>query len=62
MDFDSKAQGIKVVNGVDLLAPFHYMDGVPSGKLGIIRNKGKSSKPYFNNLGIEKEMTLVYEE
>ena len=62
MDIDESVQGIKVVNGIDLLGPYHYLDDIPPGKLGVVRNKGTASKPYFDNLGIEKEMTLVYEE
>lgn len=61
MDIDETVFGIKVVNGVNLLAPYHYNKDLPQGKLGVVRNNGTSSKPYFDNIGIEKEMTLVYE-
>ena len=62
MDIDESIQGIKVVNGIDLLGSYHYLDDIPSGKLGVVRNKGNASKPYFDTFGIENEMTLVYEE
>ena len=62
LDVDEIVQGIKVVNGTDLLEPYHYNDDLPPGKLGVVRNSGRESKPFFDNFGIEKEMTLVYEE
>lgn len=62
MDINDTVHGIKVVNGIDLLEPFHYNENIPPGKLGVVRNSGRDSKPFFNNFGIEKEMTLVYEE
>jgi len=54
--------GLKIVNGIDLLEPYHYIDELPPGKLGVVRNSGTKSKPGFSNFGIGKEMTLVYEE
>ena len=62
MDIDETVQGIKVVNGIDLLGSFHHNDDIPPGKLGVVRNSGRDSKPFFDNFGIEKAMTLVYEE
>ena len=62
LNIDETVLGIKVVNGVDLLASYHYNDDIPPGKLGAVRNKGRTSKPFFDNFGIEKEITLVYEE
>ncbi len=55
-------EGIKIVNGIDLLGSFHYIDELPPGKLGVVRNSGTASKPGFDNFGIGKEMTLVYDE
>lgn len=62
LDIDSTIFGIKVVNGVDLFAPYHYNDAIPPGKLGAVRNKGRTSKPFYDNFGIEKEITLTYIE
>lgn len=62
MDIDETIQGVKVVNGIDLLAPYSYIDNLPTGKLGAYRNSGKTSKPDFFNFGVDKEVTLVYEE
>lgn len=62
LDIDRTVQGIKIVNGIDLLAPYKYMDNLPAGKLGARRNTGRSSKPGFFNFGIDKEVTLIYEE
>lgn len=62
MRIDDTIDGIKLVNGIDLLGPYHYIDELPPGKLGIVRNSGTSSKPNFNNLGINLETTLRYEE
>ncbi len=62
MNLDDVLLGIKLVNGIDLLGPYHYLSTVPPGKLGIVRNKGTLSKPGFFSLGIEKEMTMRYEE
>lgn len=61
-DIGEILKGIKVVNGIDLLGPYHYNEDLPPGKLGVFRNKGTASKPAFLNFGIDKEMTLVYEE
>lgn len=62
MNLDDVLLGVKLVNGIDLLGPYHYLSTVPPGKLGIVRNKGTLSKPGFFSLGIEKEMTMRYEE
>jgi hypothetical protein len=62
LDIDETVKGIKVVNGIDLLESFHYNENIPPGKLGVVRNSGRDSKPFFDNFGIEKAMTLVYEE
>lgn len=53
--------GIKIVNGIDLFSAYKYIDELPPGKLGAVRNTGSSSKPVFNNFGIGREITLVYE-
>lgn len=62
MNLDETLVGIKLVNGIDLLGPYHYLDTIPPGKLGIERRKGTLSKPGFFNLGIGKEMSMTYEE
>jgi len=62
LDIDDTIQGIKIVNGIDILDPYHYNNNLPPGKLGAFRNKGTKSKPSFFNFGIEKEITLLYEE
>lgn len=54
--------GIKLVNGIDILEPYHYIDSLPPGKLGCVRNSGTSSKPGFDNFGIGEEVTFRYEE
>ncbi len=61
-DIDDNLKGVKLVNGIDLLEPYQYNEDLPPGKLGVVRNKGTDSKPGFFNFGIDKEMTLVYEE
>jgi len=61
MQIDDKVQGIKLVNGIDLLAPYHHIDGLPTGKLGVVRSTGTDSKPYFDNIGIGNTMSLAYE-
>jgi hypothetical protein len=62
LDLDQTLFGIKIVNSIDLFSPYHYNDDVPPGKLGAAINKGRSSKPFFDNFGIEKEITLAYIE
>ena len=62
MNIDDTIHGLKVVNGIDILRGYHYMDELPPGKLGAFRNSGRSSKPGFLNFGIGKEITLRYEE
>lgn len=62
LDLDETLFGIKIVNGIDLFGPFHYNDNVPPGQLAAVRNKGVTSKPFFDNFGIEKEITLAYIE
>ncbi len=62
MDIGTELLGVKVVNGIDLLSPYHYKDNVPRGQLVANRNTGRTSKPFFNNFGIGKEITLVYED
>lgn len=62
LNIDTTVQGIKIVNGIDLLEQLHYNDNLPPGKLGVVRNSGRDSKPFYDNFGIEKPMTLVYEE
>ena len=61
LNINDTAKGIKLVNGIDLLEPYHYIDELPPGKLGVVRNSGAESKPGFFNFGIGKEMTMVYE-
>ncbi|MCK5613268.1 hypothetical protein KAR91_65955 [Candidatus Pacearchaeota archaeon] len=61
LDIKDVISGIKIVNGIDLFAPYKYMDGLPIGKLGASRNTGTVSKPKFNNFGIGQEITLIYE-
>ncbi|MBU2645882.1 hypothetical protein KKI24_14330 [bacterium] len=62
LNVDETVKGIKIVTGIDLLEPYHYMDTIPPGKLGAYRNSGRDSKPGFGNFGIDKEITLLYEE
>jgi hypothetical protein len=62
MDIGTTLLGVKVVNGIDLLGPYHYKDDVPRGLLVAKRNSGTSSKPVYDNFGIGKEITLVYED
>ena len=62
LNINDTADGIKLVNGIDIIGPYHYIDALPPGKLGVARNSGRESKPGFTNFGIGKEMTLVYEE
>jgi len=62
LDIDDTIHGIKIVNGIDILGPYHYNDLLPPGKLGAHRNQGTSSKPGFFNFGIGKEVTFRYEE
>jgi|GEM_PF-2600364 len=63
LDIGDAVKGIKVVTGIDLLGPYHYMeDKIPAGKLGARRNTGRASKPGFFNFGIGKEIALIYEE
>jgi len=62
LDVDETVQGIKIVNGIDLLGPYHYKNSVPPGKLGAVRNSGRTSKPFFDNFGIGKEITMAYVE
>jgi len=62
LDVSDVVKWVKVVNSVDLLAPYHYLEAIPPGKLGVRRNTGRDSKPGFFNFGIGKEMTLIYEE
>lgn len=62
LDINDTIYGLKVVNGVDLLGPYHYNDGIPPGQLTAYRNKGRTSKPSFFNFGVEKEITLIYNE
>ncbi len=59
---DDTVTGIKIVNGIDLLGPYHYIDTLPAGSLGVVRNSGTESKPGFFNFGIDKEMTLIYDD
>ncbi len=61
LDIGTILQGVKIVNGIDLLAPYHYIDELPSGQLVAFRQSGTSSKPFFDNIGIGKAITLVYE-
>lgn len=60
LDIDSTLKGVKIVTGIDILAPYHYKD-IPPGKLGAIRNSGTESKPTLLNFGAEKDISLVYE-
>ena len=62
MDIDETIFGIKVVSGINLLDPYDHIDALPPGKLGAFRNSGRGSKPAFENFGINKEFTLLYEE
>ena len=62
MNVDETLFGIKVVNSIDLLGPYHYNGDVPPGQLTAYINQGRSSKPSFFNFGIEKEVTLIYNE
>ena len=62
MNIGTTLLGVKVVNGIDLLAPYHYKDDVPRGQLVAHRSTGRASKPFFDNFGIGKEITLVYED
>ncbi len=62
MDIDETIYRLKIVSGIDLLDPYHYNDALPAGKLGAYRNSGRGSKPAYENFGIDKEFTLLYEE
>ena len=62
LDIDDTIFGVKLVSGIDLLDPYKYINALPPGKLGVFRNSGTGSKPSFNNFGINKEFTLLYEE
>ncbi len=62
LKINETVSGPKLVNGIDIIGPYHYIDSLPPGKLGVHRNSGTDSKPGFFNFGIGKEMTLVYEE
>lgn len=62
LDIDETIFGIKLVSGIDVLDPYRYIDALPPGKLGVFRNSGRGSKPGYDNFGINKEYTLIYEE
>lgn len=62
MDIGDDVVGIKVVNGINLLAPYQYMESIPQGTLTATRNFGRSSKPSFLNFGIGKEVSLLYDD
>lgn len=61
MDVGTVLKGVKVVTGIDLLEPYHYIDDLPSGQLVAFRNSGTSSKPFFDDFGIGEAITLAYE-
>ena len=59
MDIDETVYGIKLVNGIDLLELYRYLN-VPPGELRCVRRAGRKSKPSFNDIGTNKEIELVY--
>lgn len=62
LDIDDTVHGIKLVSGINILDPYDHLDDLPPGKLGVYRNSGTGSKPAFDNFGINKEFTFLYEE
>lgn len=42
-------RGLRVVEGVELLAPYHYLDGVPPGQLFVVDASGQHREPGRNS-------------
>jgi hypothetical protein len=61
LTFKDIVNNIKIVNGIDLLKNYRFLN-VPPGELRCVRRVGRKSKPNFNDIGPGKEMELVYIE
>lgn len=50
----------KVVNGLDLLAPYRHLEAIPDGQLYLVDNVKVNGRPGFSDTGIDKRFSLVY--
>jgi len=50
----------KATNGLDLLAPYKYLEGVPDGQLYIVDTVKINGRPDFYSTGIDKRYCLMY--
>jgi hypothetical protein len=57
---DAILEGVRLVNGTDLLAQYRAMNGLPAGKFHVGETSGLLIEPDENNIG--DEVKLIYEE
>lgn len=50
----------KVVNGLDLLLPYKYLEGVPDGQLYLVDTVKMNGRPGYTDTGLDKRFALVY--
>lgn len=52
----------KATNGLDLLKPYKYLEGVPDGALYIIDTVAINGRPSFGDTGISQRFRLAYKD
>ena len=50
----------KATNGIDLLRPYKYLEGVPDGELYIIDEVAINGRPAFGETGSDKRFRFSY--
>ena len=59
---DDPSVTFKITNGLDLLKPYKYLEGVPDGQLYMIDTVKINGRPGYTSTGIEKRFVLVYRD
>ncbi|WP_182058020.1 hypothetical protein [Pantoea sp. ME81] len=57
---DDPAFGFKCVNGLNLLAPYSYIEACPPGQLYFIDAVKVQGRPDYENSGVDKRFQLIY--
>ena len=50
----------KATNGIDLLRPYKYLEGIPDGQLYIIDDVAVNGRPAFGETGSSKRFRFAY--
>ena len=50
----------KATNGIDLLRPYKYLEGIPDGQLYIIDDVAINGRPAFGETGSSKRFRFAY--